>query len=175
MRRSDDDPVRVVRAFRAVRRQDSAGDRRRRRYPVVLLDLRNDPIGRKDAQRGLLRDVRERVRVFADPENLRLALGALTPKVDDRLNNRFDMRLVERPVRRLAAVPATSKSDPFFRNFYVRLFLKIISLQRLDVDKIRRLRRLTGSFVNHFLTGSLKSYAVGKSVVGARSPRLRRF
>src|SRR5438105_9074162 len=109
MRRGDDDTVSQAIGATAVMRQDNPRNRRSWRYAVAALNNRLDAVRCEDLERSALGRAGNRMRIAAHVERPADAMRA--PVVANRLRDRQDVRLVERPRERRAPVSARAEAD----------------------------------------------------------------
>src|SRR5438552_2493673 len=133
VRRRDDNAVREMPIAGAVVYKDRVRNDRCRGYAVGLLYNRMHFVCGQDLERGALSGSGKRVRVLAHVQGTIRALRA--PVVANRLVNREDMRLGERPVQRRAAMPARAKADPLFGGFKLRPARVVFTLQPDRIDQ----------------------------------------
>ena len=93
--------------------QDGAGNHRRRRIAVALVDHHLDAIGREHFQRARQGRLRQRVGVDADEQ--RAGDAAALAMIANRLADREDVCLVEGVVEGGAAMPRGAERHPLRR------------------------------------------------------------
>jgi hypothetical protein len=146
MRRRDHDAVGKPTVAALVMGQDGAGNNRRRRITVALVDHRLDAVGGKYFQRARQGRLRQRVGIDADEQ--RPGDAAAPAVIADRLADRQDMRLVEGVVEGGAAMPRGAERHPLRGHGRVGLSGKIGRHQPRNVRQHRRLGALAGERID---------------------------
>ena len=137
-----DDAVGAAGGAAVVVGEDGARDHRRRREAVALLDDRRDVVRREHLERGALRRTGERMRVLAEEE--RPVGSRRRAELADRLGDREDVVLVERPACGRTAVSAGTERDALRRVFEVGAALEVVAFEMRRVDQQFPGRRLSG-------------------------------
>ena len=132
VRRRDHDPVRPRPATR-IMRQDRVRDRRRRRISILGIDRDLDTVRDEHLDRGP--ECRRRQRVRVAPQEQRTGNPLRSPVACDRLRDRNDVRLGERPRQRGAPVPRCSERHRLRRVRRIRMLLVIGPDQPIHIDE----------------------------------------
>ncbi len=153
MRRGDDDAVRVAagqlaggRRAVVVEPQDGVRHGGGGRDVVAAVDQDLHVVGDQDFHRRPPRRLGQRVGVPADQQRTGGALrGAI---LTDRLGDREDVRLVERPVEAGATVPGGAERDALVRVGEVRAPVGVRLHHGVEVDEVVGAGGLTGAGVH---------------------------
>ena len=147
VRRRDDDSIRRPIARPLIPREDRAGDDRRRREAVVLLDDRLHAIRGEHFESRLLGWRGQRVRVLADVER---TVDAVLPSIfADGLGDRRDVRRGETPIERRPPVAAGAERDALTDVPRVGHPVEEFTLERTDIDQRSRGGPLARERVRH--------------------------